>query len=270
VTEFFQGLLLGVVQGIAEWLPISSEGINTLILTYFYDEQTREAIAESIWLHLGTVCAALTYFRREVADLLRHVPQYVRQLGTGENSERSSLITFLIVATALTGAVGAPLMLIELSEESVPAGIVMAVIGAFLIVTGLVQRLARRVSGTRTTLGVRDAVLVGVVQAFAAFPGLSRSGLTVSALLLRGYVAKQAMRVSFLMSIPAVLGAVIGLALLGEASFDVVAVSGILTAFVFGLASIGLLMKVATRIPFWQFCLVLGALSFLPLLIDAV
>ena len=189
MTEFFQGLLLGVVQGIAEWLPVSSEGINTLILVRFFDEPTGEAIAESIWLHLGTLLAALVYFRKEVAALLCHLPRYVREFGTPESTEPGPLLTFLIVATALTGIVGAPILLLELSQESVPAGAVMAVIGAFLIVTGLVQRLAqaRGGSGSRTSPLRRDAVLTGVVQGLAAFPGLSRSGLTVSALLLRGY-----------------------------------------------------------------------------------
>ena len=78
------------------------------------------------------------------------------------------------------------------------------------------------------------------------------------------------MRLSYLMSIPAVLGAIIGLALLDGISLDVVAVSGVLTSFVFGLLTIRLLMRVAARVAFWGFCVLIGVLSFLPLVVDAL
>lgn len=144
----------------------------------------------------------------------------------------------------------------------------MAIIGVFLIITGLVQKYARGFLGTKTETGTRDAILLGVVQAFAAMPGLSRSGLTVAAFLFRGYEVKQAIRLSFLMSIPAVLAAEIGLVLIGEMSFDLMAVSSVITAFLFGILTIGALMRVAIRVAFWKFCILLGALSLLPLLIE--
>ncbi len=156
----------------------------------------------------------------------------------------------------------------DLSEESYPVGVLMAVIGVFLIITGLVQRLARRVSGTKTEIGAKDAVLLGVVQAFSALPGLSRSGLTVSAFIFRGYEVRQAMRVSFLMSIPVVLAAEIGLGVLDKISLDLVAISGVITALLFGILTIGALMKIAVRVAFWKFCLMLGVVSMFPLLLD--
>ncbi|GAG15447.1 unnamed protein product, partial [marine sediment metagenome] len=100
--------------------------------------------------------------------------------------------------------------------------------------------------------------MLGVVQAFSAFPGLSRSGLTVSTLLLRGYDAKLAIRMSFLMSIPAVLAAEVGLSIIDGVSFDLMALCGIAAAFVLGILSIGALLRIATRIHFWKFCLFLG------------
>lgn len=270
MTDIVQGLILGVVQGITEWLPVSSEGVITLILVHFFDEPTGEAIAKSVWLHVGTLLAAMIYFRSDVSELVRRLPRYVRERGARSSSEPDSLITFLTIATVLTGAVGAPLMLFELSQESISGSVGMAVIGAFLMITGVVQKYARRASGTRVSVGKRDAVLLGVVQGFAAVPGLSRSGLTVSAFLLRGYEVRQAIRVSFLMSIPAVLAAEVGLGLIGELSFDAVAISGVVTSFLFGLLTIGVLVRVVTRISFWKFCLVLGALSLLPLVIELV
>ena len=269
MTSFFQGLILGAVQGITEWLPISSEGINTLILLHFFQKPLTEAIEISIWLHTGTLFAALIYFRRDIADLLRHLPQYVRELGSG-GTERNTLITFLLISTLLTGVVGAPLMVFGLSQKAIPTGLVMAIIGVLLIITGVVQKYARRSSETKATIGIKDALVLGVVQAFSILPGLSRSGLTMSALLLRGYDAKAAIRLSFLMSIPVVLAAEVGLGLINGVSFALPVLSGIVAAFVLGILTISILLRIATRIHFWQFCLFLGGLSLLPLLIGGL
>lgn len=265
---FLQGLLLGVIQGITEWLPISSQGINTIILLHFFQTPPAEALRLSILLHTGTVLAALVYFRRDILELLRHLPQYVRELGSSGKTERSAMTTFLIISTVFTAVLGAPLMVFGLSQQAIPAGLVMAIIGVLLIVTGVVQKYAPRSSGTKTTTGIKDAILLGVVQAFSVFPGLSRSGLTVSVLLFRGYEAKSAIRLSFLMSIPVILAAEVGLNLFYGVSFDLSAMIGIVTAFVFGILTIGALLRIANRIQFWQFCLVLGGLSLLPLLIE--
>lgn len=268
MTELYQGLLLGVVQGITEWLPVSSEGINTLILIHLFDKPSPEAIATSIWLHLGTLLAAVVYFRKEVAYLLQHLTQYARERGASSGSEPNTLITFLVISTVLTGALGAPLLLVSLDQEEITTETITAIIGVLLIVTGLVQRYARRSSGTRTTAGIKDAVLLGVVQAFSALPGLSRSGLTVSALLIRGFEAENAIRLSFLMSIPVILAAVIGIGLIGEVNFETIVISSVITAFIFGILTIGALIRIASRVAFWKFCLFLGALSMLPLLIE--
>ena len=268
MPSFVQGIVLGIVQGITEWLPVSSEGINTLIQLHFFNEPLAEAIRMSLWLHTGTLIAAVVYFRRDILDLLRHLPQYTKELKSSQVTERSKLISFLIISTVLTGAIGAPLLLIGLEQEEVAGGIVMAVIGGFLIITGLVQRYAPRFSGTKEVTSIKDAVIIGVVQAFAAVPGLSRSGLTISTLLFRGYDPQRAIRISFLMSIPVVLAAEIGLGLIDGISFDVAAICGLVTAFIFGMLTIGALVKLAARVRFWKFCIVLGILSLLPLLIE--
>jgi undecaprenyl-diphosphatase len=268
MPSFVQGIILGVVQGITEWLPVSSEGINTLIQLHFFDESLSEAIRMSLWLHAGTLIAAVLYFKKDIAELLRHLPQYTKELKSGQPTERSKLISFLIISTVLTGAIGAPLLLISLEQEEVPGGIVMAAIGGFLIITGLVQRYAPRFSGAKEVTSIKDAVIVGGVQAFAAVPGLSRSGLTISALLFRGYDPQRAIRISFLMSIPVVLAAEIGLGLIEGTSFDVAAICGLVAAFVFGILTIDALVKLAARVRFWKFCIVLGILSLLPLLLE--
>ena len=266
--SFLQSIILGAVQGITEWLPVSSEGINTLILLHFFGKPLSEAIGISIWLHVGTLVSALIYFRREIVALARYLPRYVRELGRGSASEPHTLISFLIISTLLSVVIGAPLMLFGLNRTEIPSGLVMAIIGGFLIITGLVQRFTPRFSGSRTITRKRDALLLGAVQALAIFPGLSRSGLTVSALLFRGYQAQQAIRVSFLMSIPVVLAAGIGLNLIGGVSLNVPAIIGAVVACLFGLLTISALLRMAARIRFWMFCLFLGVLSLIPLLVE--
>jgi undecaprenyl-diphosphatase len=268
LSELAQGLILGAVQGITEWLPISSEGINTIILVNFFKEAADKAIVTSIWLHLGTFLAALVYFRKDVVYLLGHLPQYIREKGSSQRAERNTLITFLIVSTLLTGLLGAPLLLAGLELGDLRAGTIMAIVGAFLILTGVVQRLTRKSSGTRTITGFKDAAILGVVQAFSALPGLSRSGLTISAFLFRGFESRQAIRLSFLMSMPVILAAEIGLLLLNKVSLDTTTVIGILPAFVLGVLTIGVLTRLATRVAFWKFCLFVGVLSLIPLLIE--
>jgi undecaprenyl-diphosphatase len=269
VESFLEGLILGAVQGVTEWLPISSEAVNTLILLNFFQKSTGEAIRLAIWFHTGTLVSSLIYFRHDVLKMIRLLPGYVRRPASGGTTEYNSLITFMIVSTLFTVAIGTPLLLFGLAQEAfLPAGWVMAGIGFLLIITGLVQRLALRSTGTKTITGIKDAILLGVVQAFSALPGLSRSGLTVSALVLRGYKPEQAVRLSFLMSIPVVLAAGLGLNLIGGISFELASLSGVIAAFVLGILTIGIMMRIASRIRFWKFCFFLGALSFLPLIIE--
>lgn len=259
MISFWQSIILGVIQGITEWLPVSSKGINTLVLLYFTQMPLVEAYQLSIWLHTGTLFAALIYFRHDVSGLVRNLPNYFKRDNCTANS--STLTTFLIITTVVSAALGAPLLLFSLTQITFLEGYAISIIGIFLIATGLLQRFSLRSSGTKTVTGRKDAVLLGAVQALSVIPGLSRSGLTVSTLLLRGYEAGQAMRLSFLMSIPLVLGAEIGLNLVGGASFNLVSLGGIIAAFLFGVLTIGALLKLAKRIQFWKFCIFLGLLS---------
>jgi undecaprenyl-diphosphatase len=266
--SLLEWFILGLVQGITEWLPISSEGINTLILLRFFHKPFDEAIQASLWLHSGTLIAALVYFRRDIATLLRYLPQYIRQFKTSQPTESASLITFLIISTLVSGALGAPLLFWGLSLTEMPAALATAIVGSFLIITGIVQRFALRSTGRRTVTGIKDAIITGVVQAASVLPGISRSGLTVSTLLFLGYHPRQALKISFLMSIPVVLAVIIVLGVTNMVSLSISAAIGAATALLFGWLTISALLRIAERIPFWQVCLILGGLSLLPLLIE--
>jgi undecaprenyl-diphosphatase len=110
-------------------------------------------------------------------------------------------------------------------------------------------------------------VIVGIIQAFAVLPGLSRSGLTTSTLLIRKHDPEYALKLSFLMSIPAVLVAEIGLIIMQKAVFDIYSLVAILVSFLLGLLTLGSLLKIAQRINFGYFCIFLGLISILAIFV---
>ena len=266
--SFIQGLVLGAIQGITEWLPISSEGITTLVMVNFFDLPFADALFLAIWLHLGTVLAAIFYFRHELYEIVRCLPGYVRDIRHANDSAQGKLVTFLLLGTIVTAAIGGPLVLFSLSNLNISSSLLTALIGVFLIITGLTQRFALRTkSADNKHLRIRDGLFVGIAQALSVFPGFSRSGLSVSALLFLRYNGEQALRLSFLLSIPLVLIAQVGLGIVKGITINEASVAGLLSSVVFGFLTIKALMKFALAVPFWAFCVVLGLLSLVPLLL---
>lgn len=254
-------ILLGALQGIVEWLPVSSEGVLVLAQTALPGGATTLSgmIAFSLYLHLGTFFAALVYFRKDVWHLIRSV--FVFQ---SSDAETRATISFLVIATLLSGVLGAFLLWGITFVESVvtlASSIVMAGIGVLLLITAALQFFAQY-TGQRTARDLThvDSVILGITQALAALPGFSRSGLTVSALLLRNVRSREALRLSFLLSLPIVLGGNIVLNLNGSA-FSLTNLAGLIAAFVTGLATIHGLLLLAQRINFAYFVGIFGLLT---------
>lgn len=256
--ELIEAVVLGLIQGVVEWLPVSSEGINSLIMVNFFGRTLLDAALYSIWLHTGTLFAAVVYFRRDVYRLARNFPAYVKNPRNGTQENR--ITTFLIVSTAFTGLVGLPMLLFGIQKASISGAAATALIGILLIITGILQKWSRG-SCEKGDITTVDSALVGGLQAFSVLPGISRSGITVSVLLLREYEARSALKLSFLMSIPAVLVAQIGIVLLGRITIDAYSIVSVVISFVFGLLTIGILMEIAGKINFGNFCIFLGLLS---------
>lgn len=258
-------VIFGIMQGIFEWLPISSQGNLVLAMVGLFGYDAATALNYAIFLHLGTVFAAIVYFRKEIMILFKSLKTYK----LNSNNENHRTINFLAITTFLTGIVGLPVYIV-IRNLQIRGEIFIAFVGTGLIFTGLVQRFIK-VKGHNSykDLNWLDSTLLGIAQAFSAIPGISRSGITTAGLIFRNYSAETALSLSFLMSIPAVLGAEIGLALLtggfAFASLDRIIV-GLVFSFAFGLVSIHVLMKVASKIKFWLFCIVLGLISLVPLL----
>ena len=194
-------IVLGIVQGLSEFLPISSSG-HLLIVPWLFgwDEfAARPELKETfdVALHVGTFTAVVAYFRRDLWGLVQAAWSSVRARRISTPEER--LAWLLVVASVPAATVGLVLDVL-LAERT--GGFV--VIGLMLIVFGLVLLLVDRLLGHRPTesFSLRDAVLMGTAQAVALQPGVSRSGATISMGRFLGFERDAAARISFLMSVP--------------------------------------------------------------------
>jgi len=254
------GLINGFAQGVGEWLPISSEGLILFIQEHLGSMSVSEIIRYALFLHLGTFLAALIYFRKDVAILIKDLFGY-----KNAPAERQSVLNFYVIATIVSGAIGFGILKAIEGVESTfaPATrVVIIALGVLLLITGLLQ-ITKRSGGQRKErdITLRDSILLGFVQGFAAFPGLSRSGLTVSALLLRKFDDDVALKLSFIMSLPIVLAGNI-LLNLGKFSLNYENIVALITSFVFGIITIHALLKFAKKINFGWFVTVFSILVF--------
>lgn len=211
------------------------------------------ALSLSIYLHAGTGLAALIYFRRDVSGIIRR--------GT-EGDVR--LLRFLVISTVTTGFVGLPIFLLARGVSAYGEAL-LALTGVALLITGFVQRGAHQ-TGERAASSLRDGegLLAGVAQGLSAVPGLSRSGMTSSVLLIRGLSGDEALRVSFLMAVPASFAAALGLAFVeGVPPLEPLFLVSLASSFFSALLSIGALLRLARRVRFWGLCVLLGALALL-------
>lgn len=246
--DFLEAIILGIIQGIAEWLPISSEAMVTLAGRFLFRSDYHEALGTAIWLHSGTMLSALIYFRDDVARIIRSI-----------STPERGLLMFLLIATLSTAFTALPLLLLAFSI-ALPEAIFTILIGLFLVLIAFLQR-RRPASSQETSLGTSKALVTGLVQGFAVLPGLSRSGLTIAALLSQRYSLRGSMRLSFLMSIPVTAGIQVFLPVVKDGfMISPEMVAGSLAAAAVGLLTIRSLMGFAEMFSFFKATLSLGLL----------
>lgn len=247
-----EGLVLGIIQGVTEWLPISSEGVLTLVGLKFFGRDIASSVSMAVFLHIGTFFSALFYLRKEVFSVF-------------EKGNRKVLL-FLFQSTVVTAVVGVPLLYIGMKyADRFPVFLAVSFVGIFLLITGIVQlKKPEETFRSRKDIGKVDTLLSGALQGLAALPGFSRSGLTVSGFLARKFKEDEALRLSFLMSLPAVLGANIFLNIFGESvRLDIVSLTALTTALITGFFTIGLLLKISRKLNFGWFAIFFGAITLI-------
>ena len=243
-----QALFLGVVQGLTEFFPVSSSGHLVFFQSLFGLKDP--PIFFDVLLHLGTLLAVVVFFRDDILKILEAVKEGLT--GKKESSSGRKLLIWIIVSSIPTGIMG---FLFKDWFESVFAS--PKLVGGMLLVTGMVLWLTRFVRGKERGAGKmnwKDALLIGIGQGVAIIPGISRSGATISTGLFCGLDRELSGKFSFLLSIPAILGAtVLEFRKIESSSEIVISLLGTGAAFCVGLLALRLLMPVIRQGQLFRF-----------------
>jgi undecaprenyl-diphosphatase len=262
IIQLLYSIIIGIVQGVSEWLPISSKTQIIVSSHYLLNLTIQQGYTFGLFMEIGTLAAAIIYFRKDLAKLV-HV-----LLGSKDRMKRK-LFAYVLVVTVITGVIAAPLFLIvnyfigssEADTAGVAVGIPMLILGLVLLGDAALIRYSRKKLSKGITfrklekLTIKDYVLVGITQGIAVLPGVSRSGITTSAMLLLNIEPDEAFRLSFTAGIFAAAGA-FGLTLIASKTTIVASIAGIgitgliiaiITSTIISLFLIDFLIKVASK-----------------------
>ena len=249
----FESILWGLVQGLTEFLPVSSSGHLRLIPEFLGIDPPD--LATSAVLHLGTLGAVVAYYRADILWLLRGVR-------TDPNARR---VTLMIVIASIPAVVIGLIFKDEIDQiqQSADAvGLALIVTGVVLLISGKVPRRERTTEDVRPN----DALTIGIAQAMALLPGISRSGMAITASINRGLSDLEAARFAFLMAVPVIAGGGLIEAgdIAGSGSFSIALVIGTVVAGISGYWAISFLVNGLAKwglFPFAVYCLAVGGLA---------
>jgi len=254
-----QVVILAIVQGLTEFLPISSSGHLVLVPVFF--GWTDQGLAFDVAVHFGSLLAVLLFFRKDIYGLLRGG---VQVLGGNVKTIESRLALGIALGTIPAALAG--LMFVDWIEANLrSAWVIVFTLSGYAILMILADRLGRRTREI-SSVRVKDAILIGVAQALALVPGTSRSGVTITAAMAMGLERQDAARFSFLLAVPVILLAT-AYSLFGLLRSDAIVAwgqlaTGVLVSAVVAYLSIDFFMRFVSRIgllPFAIYRLVLAA-----------
>jgi undecaprenyl-diphosphatase len=224
-----EAMVLGIIQGLTEFLPVSSSGHLELAKVILGDTSVpEESLTFTVVLHFATALSTLVIFRKEVLEILKGLLQFK----WNEASQFSTKIILSMIPAVIIG------LLFEQQLEALFGGKILLV-GLMLLLTALLLLLADKAKSTNKKVRFLDAILIGISQAIAMLPGISRSGATISTSVLLGIDRTRAARFSFLMVVPLIFGKIGKDLLSGDLNFQsseiVPILAGFVAAFVAGL-----------------------------------
>ncbi|MDD9302730.1 MAG: undecaprenyl-diphosphate phosphatase [Desulfobacter sp.] len=263
--EIYQGIILGILQGLTEFLPVSSSG--HLVLGQIYFNITESALTFDIAVHMGTLAAVLVVYFSDIKDILVAVFQFLGGRLAKENRENLNFAGCIIAGSVPTALIGFGLKQFEeiLFTSSF-------LVGAMLMVTGILLWISRkyyRDTNANAGLTIKRSLFIGVVQGLAVIPGISRSGSTIAAGMFSGLDRIRAAKFSFLLSVPAICGAqVISIKDVLETGdgIDPAMIYGTIVSFIVGLAALKFLLKLVHTGKFHFFapyCWLVGILALI-------
>jgi len=265
--SIIEAIIFGIIQGITEFLPISSTAhivITTHILGYEFP-----GLAYEVFLHFASVLAVILYFRKDLWNILNGFFSYFTNK-TKENRTHFYFAIYIIAATLITGVIGLLLndFIGEEFKSPILISIALFITGIFLVIIERFHTLGYRKEEDMTFF---DSIIVGLGQAIAVFPGISRSGSTLITALWIGLDRQTAVRYSFILAIPIILGSIV--LAFGDVGADVFSsigtkalITSFITTFIFSLIGIKWLiefLKQSKLIYFAIYCFVVAILVYL-------
>jgi len=255
-------IFAGIIQGLLEWIPVSSKSNLVIFFMHFSSMNLTTIFSITIMLHIGTVLAAIVYFREEISTFLKSEVIYgvfSKNLKYHNYKEESNYLKFILISVFFTFLIMGPIYLFARNSlDNLDASIVLLGIGILLFIIGLVQYLSRKSKERQVNYSTKNATVLGLFQGLTIIPGISRSGATTSVLLFQGYSPADAFKISFLLSIPTVLIGEIGFAILNGIVFNKFILLGIVVSFIVGYIMIDVVLKIAKKVNFSYFCMGLG------------
>nr|MDK2850618.1 undecaprenyl-diphosphatase [Candidatus Cloacimonadota bacterium] len=240
---FFQSIFLGIIQGLTEFIPVSSSG-HLVLAQYFFGIGGTEDITFEVFVHLGTLVAVFIYFYRQILDLVVSLFSWKPNLDAERHRNNRSMILYLAVATLATGVIY--MIFKSFFEDAYGRPLLVSIM---LLITGVMIFLSDFVKDTHipaSNIGIVKSFFIGIAQACAIIPGISRSGATITASLFCKVRRKDAAHFSFLLSIPAILAANVS-ELPALLSLDVsqlyIYLAGFLASFIAGYLVISILIR---------------------------
>ncbi|AZQ61034.1 undecaprenyl-diphosphate phosphatase [Flammeovirga pectinis] len=262
--SIFEAIVLGIVQGLTEFLPVSSSGHLELAKAILGDtSMAEESMMMTVVLHFATALSTVVVFRKDILEILKGLFQFK----WNEQTQFSLKIVLSMIPAALVGV-----FLNDQIEKFFGGAILL--VGCMLLLTAVLLILADRAKNTEKNVGYKEAIIIGIAQAIAILPGISRSGATISTSVLLGIDRSKSARFSFLMVVPLIFGKIAKDILDGafSSSFEVVPMAvGFVTAFVTGIIACTWmisLVKKAKLMWFSVWCAVVGSIAIIYTLIN--
>ena len=258
--DIIDSIILGIIQGLTEFLPVSSSGHLELGKAILGDESIpKESLLFTVVLHFATALSTIVVFRKDIWSLLKGVLKFQ----WNEDLEFVSKIALSMLPAVVVG------LFFEEQLEQLFGGSIMLV-GCMLIVTAVLLFLADRAKDTSKNISFKNAIVIGVAQAIAMLPGISRSGATISTSVLLGNDKTKAARFSFLMVVPLIFGKIAKDIIGGELTYDsgnFTSLSvGFIAAFVSGLFACTWMISIVKKsklIYFSIYCVIVGMIAII-------
>ncbi|MHA2298180.1 MAG: undecaprenyl-diphosphate phosphatase [Candidatus Hodarchaeales archaeon] len=298
-------IIVAIMQGVVEWMPVSSEGQVVLVFINILQIDLVTAVSLALFLHLGTMVVVLIIFRKEFLGMAWHVlprndDKKFDMLSDRQPEIYRNMFWLLVVITLGTTITAVPSVLfvediwngVAESMGILPGEIATFLIGLLLIITGILLLLQKKIDKTGKQkslfeeLTLINAFILGLIQGLAAMPGISRSGITITALLFMNLKHSEALKGSFIASVPASMGATILLLLKGDIAFSPASgnlvvndvlwftigeiILALAVVFIVGALSMVFLLKISEKVPYWQFCIGFGLLAVVAVIIGVL